>query len=133
MRTLTEERAITPSDPSERRAVLVEARAMVAGGWCQGVGARDERGESIMVRDEAAVCFCMTASVDRAQAARYGAFGFSLKYRDPYRAQYNTAMRDLCREAGTVDLPKWNDEPGRNVQQVLTVFDRAIERLPLGE
>lgn len=99
---------MTPKHESEVRAVLVDARAMLArrGGWCQGLATG--RWDS----------HCAVGAVSLADVDRYGPSGF-----------WAEAIDVLRQVAQTDDLVSWNDARGRRKPDVLAAFDCAIASL----
>jgi hypothetical protein len=89
--------------------LLTAARARIKKGWCQETYARDANGASISVRDPSAVSFCL-----------YGAL-LSLESPDHIFVEADAIIRSLGGGTG------WNDAKGRTQEDVLRVYDRAIE------
>lgn len=71
---------------------------------------------------------------DRREVCAFGAIRITLvwfRVTSPADTQRATAVYDaLARVSGETwfDLAKWNDTPGRTFDEVLNLFDRAIER-----
>jgi len=95
-------------------AILTNARAFIAKGWCQGKSALDGDGNPIDATHPQAVRFCIFGAFD--------ATGIILE--DP--------VIELFKEASGLPpdrpLTGWNDEPGRTQSEVLEAFDRAIAK-----
>jgi hypothetical protein len=90
---------------------LVEARAMVAMGWTQGVYARDADGNDIEDCDDTrdAACWCASGALHLSG----GTFG-------------SHARSALVAAIETSDIAGWNDDPARTQEEVLAAFDKAI-------
>jgi hypothetical protein len=104
----------------ETKAVLVEARALLARGWTQGHYARTATGDPVasmlgrQVGD--AVCWCAEGAL---LAVNHGVF--------PYKAR--TEIKRVIGQLGLVGpdaIVRWNDAKDRTQAEVLDVFDRAI-------
>ena len=91
---------------------------LAAGRWCQGAEARDEQGHPAHPLAATARTFSMTGAL-------YRASGFD---GTPERRQiYQAAVSSV---AAGLDLPisKWNDSPGRRLDQVLEAICSAGRR-----
>jgi len=95
-------------------AILTNARAFIANGWCQGHSAYDADGCPINATSPRAVCFCI-----------YGAF-------DATGIILEDSVIELFKETNGLPqnkpLSRWNDEPGRTQAEVLEAFDHAIAK-----
>ncbi len=85
------------------REVLINARAKVAAGWCQGF-------------DQVGDCYCAYGALDKSC---------------PETPEGDVLMQDVCcslRRANNLQsIFGFNDTPGRTQAEVLALFDRAIE------
>ncbi len=95
-----------PFDGTKLDAVtqrLIRGRERIANGWCQASYGADGR-------------YCM-----------HGAIGgdFQLGEYEAARERLAAALPPEA-QGGAVPAMVWNDEPGRTVEEVLAVFDRAI-------
>lgn len=103
---------------SQKKRVLKLARKIVAkkGAWTQGYFARDIKGGLISELHPKAVSFCMSGAIFKAA----------------HDLGFDSAVVDLAREAiyplvgGTV-LGQYNDRRYRTQDDVVEVFDKAIE------
>lgn len=110
--------------------MLNEARALLARGWCQGMGARDDRGRQTWVLNPHAARYCLTGAVRKA--------AWQVAWRDTERgiSRYNGRQQDLEHESYThlqrftrMEVAAWNDQPKRQQAEVLTLLDQAIAAL----
>ena len=92
--------------PSE---ILLEARELLAGGWCQGDNAKDARGESLRWPFVGAKCFCVNGAL------------LSIKGDVPGAEDY------ISQEAGERYID-WNDHPDRTQLEVVEMVERAALR-----
>lgn len=95
--------------------VLKEARRLlVEKGWCQGAYARNVFGKAALHWDERADSFC-------AKGAVYRVTGLS---------DAGPAMKLLesCLPSGHDAIAPFNDQVGRNRDDVVDLFDRAIAK-----
>lgn len=97
---------------------LVEARKLIdEKGWTQGAMFRSSTGVKLsFLKKEQTASYCMVGAL-RAQ------------YRpDPsIYGQVQELLHDVIGEEWA-SLESWNDQPGRTKEEVLAVFDKAIER-----
>jgi hypothetical protein len=100
-------------DPEETLLVLKRARTLVESGWCQKAYATDAVGQQVRPEDPTAVAYCIRGAL-RAQEADTDLDALN----DADRALERRAMRGI---AG------FNDQQGRTKDEVLTLFDRAID------
>lgn len=94
--------------------ILTNARARIAGGWCQGMSAIDAQSIAVSATSPRAVCFCV-----------YGAL-------DSTGLHIDESVYTLIKEAnglpGNMPLSRWNDAPERTQADVLEAFDHAIAK-----
>ena len=126
---------------------LKEARGLVERGWTQGVAARDKHGEGCWAHSPLAAQWC---AVGAASAATYDdpvddGRPFSAVLRTTFSAVLDAltgALGDLWDVEKKEFAPpwfavevlsKWNDSPGRSKNEVLRLYDRAIELCELVE
>lgn len=102
-------------------SILEHARYIVDCGWTQNAHVRDVAGFSgIPLLHPNAARYCAVGAVLRAAQAIPGVRRFAI--------ESEAAFRCIRQEArGGVAI--WNDAPGRNKDEVLAEFDRAIEKL----
>jgi hypothetical protein len=93
--------------------LLQESKARVERGWTQVVMARDAAGGLVAAWSEHAVCWCALG------ALRAGSLDSSVAEMFLSRALPAEAMRE--------NVAAWQDEPGRQKEEVVALFDRAIE------
>lgn len=92
--------------------ILQKAKNLVENGWCQSFEAVDENGKKTRGVDDASVSFCVWGSISRAgqlnSKARWNAF---MRFKDVIKG---------------IDIALWNDQKGRQKEDVLQKFDEAI-------
>ena len=88
-------------------AVLQAGRDRIEQGWCKGAFARGKTGREVEMAGRAAVAWCVLG-------ATYGDF--------PAWDQLAKAA-----EVSVNQLARWNDAPTRTQQDVVDLYDRAIE------
>ncbi len=103
------------------KEILIQGRAKVERGWCQGFTALDANGEFTVAEGPHAVAFC--------------AIGATQNYQHPGE---EWAARHLIRQAlgsnhGDLGIAEYNDAPGRTKAEILTLFDEAIKLAEKGE
>ena len=107
--------------------ILKEARALVEKGWTQNADARNKRGAECPKFDKHASAWCITGAMD---AASYKRFTLSSRvWQEAVRAMRIAINSVRDRNVECVFLSDWNDVPGRKKEEVLAVFDKAIESL----
>lgn len=91
------------------RKELIKARRLIARGWCQGQ-AREQRlfGNS----------YCTLGALAKAAGRNY----YSGK-------AFGAIQSEVLKQDYASGIVTWNDAPGRTQQEVLDLFDRAIEGL----
>jgi hypothetical protein len=97
--------------------VLMEARAYIEKGWCQGAAAKDEFGQSVEWEQRLngiARSWCALGAITD---------GAGLRLQSP---ELRDAEHLLQRVVGDGWIAVWNDSPGRTQEEVLEAFDRAI-------
>lgn len=96
--------------------ILKEARRrIIEKGWSQGALYRDFKGEPIIFSKGRVICsFCTM-----------GAVLFSSKGMNSYYT--DRALEVLERFVPDGLIPRWNDDPTRTKEEVIALFDRAIE------
>lgn len=111
-----------PSAHDITRTVLTDARALLAEGkWTRGAMARNADGSMVEPEDPKACRFCALGAIRHAGGRR---FGFAW----PLTATNAALIPALPREAiGSVIC--FNDAPGRQLDEVVAVFDRALAGL----
>lgn len=95
------------------RDMLIEARALVEKGWCQGYQAKDETGACVSHESAKARSFCAYGACWRAEGTVSGPASMALR-----------------RAFGSLGVGTWNDAPDRTQADVLALFDRAIAAEP---
>jgi len=107
------------------KQILFGARELVHEGWCQGVDARDARGQRCAPWNRDA----RTWSVLGALVASEGDEPDVRAHSSASVAELGHAVALLAEAAGTRTLQAWNDEPARTRDEVLAAFDRALALL----
>lgn len=103
--------------------LLLDARRLIASGWCQDAEAETREGRAVAATSAAATRF----SLQGALVAAWGA----LPRRDfAARAGFHLARQILAAEVG--ELSRWNDADGRTKEHVLALLDAAVEKLAGG-
>jgi hypothetical protein len=87
---------------------LTEARALIAQGWCQGDYYEDS---------DCGTKYCAVGAI-RAAAEDQSYF---------YCLDYLGQTLAFMIGSGRYNVPNWNDAPGRTQQEVLALYDRAID------
>lgn len=87
---------------------LRNAKARIEKGWCRGVLARNSKGEETTPNGPDAVRWCAFGAIGTTDEA------------------LGAADRALIMAHGNYYVAEWNDEPEREVEDVLRLFDRAI-------
>ena len=104
-------------------AVLDLARELIADGWTQGAYVRSGSGWAVPIDSRSVRRVCAAGALDRAGWA----LDVSFADRELVRAWLLTFLEidglDPCA------LERWNDEPGRTRDEVLALYDRALDRL----
>lgn len=107
--------------------LLRTARGYIAQGWTQHNVARDAQGDPVTVDSPRAKSWCMLGSV--MLAMRNTDWGETNDWRKRVHNRLVDAMLTADPSAtGCTSLAQYNDEPGRTVDEVLAVFDTAIQQ-----
>ncbi len=107
--------------PTTVRETLVAARALIEKGWCQGVYARDSSGLTTKVWGDQAVSFC--------------AIGALFCVMDFMRGPDKDRVLIVCQRLldsvcpALSNIVEFNDAAGRSKEDVLAVYDNAIQSL----
>lgn len=91
--------------------LLVQSRALVAVGWCQGTSARDAKGRVTPFGGKDAVCFCMSGAMCHLMNFIY----------EPHR-RATAAVKKVV----GLQIAAWNDKFERTQEEVLAAYDAAI-------
>lgn len=92
---------------------LKETRRLIETvGWTKGCAARDSSGNKVAPINKDAVCFCLHGAIERAVHHQYD---------DAQKV--NRLLRKLL---GGQLVSVWNDQPKRNLGEVLELLDSAI-------
>jgi hypothetical protein len=103
--------------------LLREAKHLIAySGWTQGCSARNLDRKPVAVSDPAAVAFCATGAIERAAYKNLDA-AFD-KGRVLHALAHGMGGNGV--HSATESVIQFNDALGRTVDQVLTMYDRAI-------
>lgn len=107
------------TDPIQARtlAALTKARGFIVQGWTQKAYGRAPDGAGIGYATAGAHAWCMVGALYHAMPNEES-LGIVLK-----------AQLALEAAADTKKLIKFNDTPGRTKEEILAVYDRAIEAL----
>lgn len=121
---------IDPSNTETVRAVLTDARALIAdeATWTKGVAARNRDGAPVTSTDPEAVCFCTIGAISRAAYQR------GLCDEMHVMVMLDHAAARIHPMPGPVAMPEYlrpaaytNDYLGR--EAALAMFDNALENL----
>lgn len=97
---------------SEAVEILKEARKLlIEKGWTQAAYARDINGYRVSPRSTDAVCFCSIGAIQHV----HGSWGVPERF------------LTRASEHAYWSVPVWNDKPGRTKEDVIALFDKAIE------
>lgn len=97
--------------------VLRKAKVKIEQGWCQLASARDASGNPVHPGSPSACEFCMTGAIEAAAG---------MMSRNEYLDLSKHVRSSLPVQA--LGIPSWNDSRLRTKEEVLAVFDKAIER-----
>jgi hypothetical protein len=100
--------------------LLGRAQDYVRQGWCQGADATDAFGEPVEPWSAEAVCWSLLGAIVAALDGPGSTTPHELAR--PALAEAMGALADLIYEPS---LARWNDDPLRSQQEVLTVLERA--------
>jgi hypothetical protein len=102
-------------DKAQKIAKLKEARELISqeGAWTQGYSARDANGDVANCLSEEATCFCMIGAIARVDPVGWPTLRGALYRGDEALMEHGIAA--------------WNDMSGRTQEEVVAMFDRAIE------
>lgn len=113
---------------------LKEARRLVEGGWTQRFAARNAAGESCWVDSPLAVAYCATGAASAAtwddpvadEATLFSAVIEALT--GALSDLWEVEIKEYDPPWNSIEaLTRWNDSPGRSKNEVLRLYDRAIE------
>ena len=95
--------------------VLMEGRAKVMKGWCQGSSAQNDANEALQVYSPAATQWCIVGAVNSSSPDNMGTWLLAL---------------EVLRSVNHIDpirgIVHWNDDPKTTKRDVLDAFDKAI-------
>ena len=110
--------AYTPEAMRQHAEILEQAAQFQDDEWLQGGYAQNAAGEKVDYADPTAVRRCAAGHMLRAGAAAHQLSSGRL---------YAAVNRELL--PGGPDLTAWNDQPGRQPEQVRQLFRKAARRL----
>lgn len=114
-------------------AVLELARELVGDGWTTGAYVRSSSGWAVPIDSRSVRRVCAAGALDRAGVA----LDVPLEERDLVRTylvelipldEVHVISRPYA-DGGALLLERWNDTPGRTRDDVLALYDRALEHL----
>ena len=108
------------------KKILESARDKVVGGWVQREMAIDKRGNNVLPHDHDAVCFCSLGAIE-ASAGRMNYLYRTEKVEEPKRILAHAIYGDVIPGDYIDAIIDWNDESGRTKNDVIEMFERAIE------
>ena len=91
-------------------------------GWTQGEGARSANGACVPLNDARAVCFCLLGALSKAADAVEDRVRSSRRYRTA-RDRLIQVLKGHRDYVG--NLITFNDEPGRKVEEVIALLEKA--------
>jgi hypothetical protein len=94
-----------------KKEVLIQAKAIIERGWCQGTYAIDNDGHPVDFDSQKAVAWCIRGAT-------------CLIAPDGYHNRYGA--HELIKSITITPISQWNDEPGRTKEEVLDVLTQAI-------
>lgn len=101
--------------------LLKRARKLINKGWCQRASARDAFGRPRDAKAKDAASYCILGALC---AADFNSGGSS----DAHKTSLNGLFRIIDRKnEGLYGLSGYNDTTGRTKQEILSLFDQAIE------
>jgi hypothetical protein len=108
-------------------AMVSEARRLVMSGWCQGAHARDRAGRDVPSWSEEASSWSLLGAL-LASWHRHDALGIDedvvAHLADAHAL--GKATEALGEVVGTASLERWNDDPGRTQEDVISASERAL-------
>jgi hypothetical protein len=102
--------------------LLKAAQMEIMAGWCQNSAAVDPEGQEVEPTSERAVAVCAVGALERAcarDAAWKSLFGDA-------EERLDHVVRGLTTGGGWHDIFDYNDEEGTTKEDVIQVFERAI-------
>lgn len=105
------------------RSILIEARSRLERGWTQGVHAKNAAGDTVYVSDPSAVSYCATGALMAAAKMECPSI-MDIGDLEAYRL----LSAGLPGTKSIAGLQLFNDDPGRRQNEVLALFDSAIQR-----
>ena len=105
-------------------AILKRAAEIITppGSWGQGQTAVDKDGRQVPSSSTAAVCFCALGAINRATRELQQPEHVS------QRAYQLTNLELVDVAPSAINLPAWNDAPGRTQQEVVDLLHKAASR-----
>lgn len=104
---------------SDVKLTLIEARQKISEGWTQRAYARMSNevddGGKVSAESRLATCWCVTGAVWAVTPEAMSSMPALNK------------LKEVMSWPSTTDIIQWNDEPTRIKEEVLELFDRAIE------
>ena len=102
--------------------VLQEARVLIDKGWIKGSFACNESMIAVDTTDEKASCFCILGALRRVE----GLSDLDRCYTDNYTSAREVIL-EVLKPRGYDFIPTFNDSEDTTKEDVLKVFDEAIE------
>lgn len=102
------------------KELLIAARRRIANGWTKDESARDANGNPVGVHHPCAVSFCLFGAIRaaaRTQSDMSALYALGKALPNPPYRNYVVSK-----------LTKFNDDPDTTQDDVLALYDRAIER-----
>jgi hypothetical protein len=101
--------------------MLADAYELVLSGWCQGASAQDEAGRSIAPSSAFARRWSAPGALERLWRRSEDGDGVVLEVYERACLALTATVRD--------DPQRWNDEPGRRLDEVLDALAVAVEKV----
>lgn len=115
----------------ETVVALKQARELVRNGWCQMDAAKNSHGQGVYASSDDAAQFCISGAVARATWPWEDDDGHLWEVTQECFKLLARAVReqgwDMSEQPVWQAINEWNDEPARTKQEVVELFDRALE------
>ena len=113
----------------DTHTLLVEARDAIRSGWTKFAPARNKAGKRVDILDGSATCWCLTGSLDRVYFQDPDTHWGGPDELHPLRVAHELLVRFVPKtEYGIVaTLADYNDLPSTTREDVIAMFDKAIE------
>ena len=107
-------------EPELLARLLEQCAAFPDSSWIQGAEAQDAAGQPVYPFHETAVKFCAVGRLNRVCSQQ--------RALDPVRRALSRALLTAL-PPGTPDLAQWNDQPGRQPEEVRALFRQTAAQI----